>query len=148
MAFRAATPVMVAISLAISAGAAFAQFNEDTCKPYRHGEVRSQSPTMFCETREDAQAYIDLIELRRTNKISVEEGRKALAEFRMTRECVYALTSHISRRTLHKATEEAPYCKKLGFPATKWPSLIEAELSGDGAKIWIITYADVPPEGN
>lgn len=145
MTFRLPSVIAVASVVGLLASPASAQFDEQTCKPYRHGETRAQTPTMFCEKKADALAYIDLMERRRTNQISLEDGRKALAEFRETRECVYALTSHISRHTLHQGSEKAPYCQKLGFGATKWPSLIEAELTGDGGIIWVITHAIVPP---
>lgn len=142
---RTASALTAAILLAMAAAPAFAQFDEVACKPYKHGELREQTPTMFCEKKADALAYIELMEKRRTEQISLEDGRKALAEFRKTRECIYAFTSHVSRQTLHKASEAAPYCRKAGFDATKWPSLVEAELSEDGTKIWVITHAVVPP---
>lgn len=125
-----------------------AQFDALTCAPYIHGEEKKSVPTFFCAKREDAEAYIDLMEKRRLNQITRTEGQKLLKQLSDTRECFHITTSHTSRKTLHQGADFAPHCKELGLKATKWPSLIEAELSGDQSKIWILTHAIVPPVKN
>lgn len=129
----------------IAATPTWAQFDVLTCSPYIHGELKKSVPTFFCAKKADAQSYIDIMEKRRLNKISQQESRKALSEFRKSRECFYITTSHISQRTLHQGAEAATYCKAIGFESTKWPSLIEAQLTGDKSLIWILTHAIVPP---
>ncbi len=136
------------VMILVHAWPASAQFDALTCAPYVHGEVKLKVPTFFCAKREDAEAYIDVMERRRLKKITREEGGKLLAEFQQTRECFHISTSHTSRRTLHQGVEPAPYCKSLGLNATQWPSLIEAELTGDKSKIWILTNALVPSVEN
>lgn len=123
----------------------YAQFSALTCAPYVHDELKEKVPTFFCVKKEDAFAYIELMEQNRLGKLSEKESRETLAGFRESKECFYVTTSHTSRRTLHQGTETAPYCKKVNFEATKWPSLIEAELLDDGSLIWILTNALVPP---
>lgn len=136
------------VMISILSWPALAQFDGLTCAPYVHGKVKLKVPTFFCTKREDANAYIDVMERRRLKKITREEGGKLLVEFQQTRECFHIVTSHTSRRTLHQGGQTAPYCKSLGLEATKWPSLIEAELTGDKSKIWILTNALVPPIEN
>tara|TARA_E500000331_G_scaffold87521_1_gene83086 strand:- start:105 stop:578 length:474 start_codon:yes stop_codon:yes gene_type:complete len=126
----------------------WAQYDALTCAPYVHGEAKLKVPTFFCAKREDAEAYIDVMERRRLKKITRKEGGKLIAEFQRTRECFHIATSHTSRRTLHQGVGAAPHCQTLGLKSTKWPSLIEAELTGDKSKIWILTNALVPPIKN
>ena len=123
---------------------AVAQFDALTCAPYKHGEIKRNVPTFFCSKKQDAEAYIDIMEKRRSKKISATEAQDFLIKFRANRECFHVATSHISKRTLHQGAGNASYCGSLGLKATKWPSLIEAELSGDKSRIWILTHAIVP----
>ena len=127
---------------------ALAQFDALTCAPYKHGEIKRNVPTFFCSKKEDAEAYVKIMEKRRSERISVKEAQNSLIKFRANRECFHVATSHISKRTLHQGAGSAPYCNSLGFKATKWPSLIEAELSGDKSRIWILTHAIVPEVEN
>ena len=130
--------------ISFSAQGAVAQFDALTCSPYEHGKIKRNVPTFFCAKRGDAEAYIALMEKRRLGKISMQEAQTTLVEFRSTRDCFHIATSHISKRTLHQGKGSASYCNTLGLKATKWPSLIEAELSGDKSSIWILTHAIVP----
>ncbi|MGB0553442.1 MAG: hypothetical protein ACPGQV_12880 [Alphaproteobacteria bacterium] len=140
--------LIIILMISILSWPASAQYDALTCAPYVHGEAKLKVPTFFCAKREDAEAYIDVMERRRLKKITRKEGGRLLAEFQQTRECFHIATSHTSRRTLHQGVEAAPHCKSLGLKATKWPSLIEAELTGDKSKIWILTNALVPPVEN
>jgi hypothetical protein len=137
--------LILIVMISILSWSASAQFDALTCAPYVHGEAKLKVPTFFCTKREDADAYINVMERRRLKKITREEGGKLLMDFQQTRECFNIVTSHTSRRTLHQSFETAPYCKSLGLEATKWPSLIEAELTGDNSQIWVLTNALVPP---
>ena len=102
-------------------------------------------PTFFCAKREDAEAYIDLMRKRRLNQISDKQAHRTLLDIRSTRECFLVSTSHMSTRTLHRGEGNASYCNAIDLKATKWPSLIEAVLTGDKSKIWSLTHALVPP---
>lgn len=131
--------------LVFNADGALAEFNALTCAPYKHGDIKKNVPTFFCAKREDAEAYIDLMRKRRLNQISDNEAHRTLLDFRSTRECFHVATTHISTRTLHQGEGSASYCNSIDLKATKWPSLIEAVLTGDKSKIWILTHAIVPP---
>ncbi len=131
--------------IVFNATGALAEFNALTCAPYKHGEIKQNVPTFFCAKREDAEAYIDLMRKRRLNEISDKEAHRTLLEFRSTRECFHVATTHMSTRTLHQGEGSASYCDAISLKATKWPSLIEAILTGDKSKIWILTHAIVPP---
>ena len=137
--------MVICCALVFSATAAFAEFNALTCAPYKHGEVKRNVPTFFCAKQEDAEAYIDLMQKRRLNKITDKEAHLTLLEFRDTRECFHVATTHMSTRTLHQGEGSASHCDAIDLKATKWPSLIEAVLTGDKSKIWILTHAIVPP---
>ena len=118
--------------LVFNADGALAEYNALTCAPYKHGDIKKNVSTFFCAKRKDAQAYIDLMRKRRLNQISDNEAHRTLADFRST-------------RTLHQGEGSASYCNSIDLKATKWPSLIEAVLTGDKSKIWILTHAIVPP---
>ena len=131
--------------LVFNANGALAEFNALTCAPYKHGDIKKNVPTFFCAKREDAEAYIDLMRKRRLNQISDKQAHRTLLDFRSTRECFHVATTHMSTRTLHQGEGSASYCNAIDLKATKWPSLIEAVLTGDKSKIWILTHAIVPP---
>ena len=137
--------LILILIISILSWPASARYDALSCAPYVHGETKLKVPTFFCTKREDAEAYIDVMERRRLKKITRKEGGQLLAEFQQTRECFHVATSHTSRRTLHQGVGSAAHCKTLGLKATKWPSLIEAKLTGDKSKIWILTNALVPP---
>ena len=122
-----------------------AQQNVMDCRPYMHGDLRPNSLAFFCLKEEGARAYIAVFEGKRTGELTKQQARERFTALQGIHDCIFAEVSHISRRTVIKATGPAPYCKKFGKPATVWPSLVEAELSGDGAQIWVLTNALVPP---
>ena len=126
---------------------AIAESTPIACQPYVHGKLRETLPTFFCLKREDANAFIELMEARRLEKISQKEARIRMAEFQSTKECFFFATQHTSIRTVHQGQEAGKICDSFGMGSTKWPSLIEAELAGDQSTIWVLTNAIVPPVG-
>ena len=137
-------PLIAVLMTSLPSAPLFAQGMPISCKPYVHGELREKLPTFFCPQKADALSYIELMERRRTEELTREEAQKVLAEFQRTRECFYVETSHVSRRTIHQGVGDSKLCEAQGLGATEWPSLIEAELSGDGTTIWVLTNALVP----
>jgi hypothetical protein len=127
------------------AGPASTQVSVLNCKPYVHGELRKNSATFFCTEKKHATDYLDILDGRRLESIDSEEAGRRIAKLRNKSDCYYIAVTHKSRITLRQGTEPSEYCKDLGFGATRWPSLVEAELTGDGATIWVITNAIVPP---
>ena len=106
---------------------------------------RKNSATFFCTEKKHATDYLDILDGRRLESIDSEEAGRRIAKLRNKSDCYYIAVTHKSRITLRQGTEPSEYCKDLGFGATRWPSLVEAELTGDGATIWVITNAIVPP---
>ncbi len=115
------------------------------CRPYVHGKLRENSVTFFCLEEKAARAYLRVFDRRRAKEITREEAERLLLRYRDEYSCLFGPVSHISRRTLVQGSESAPLCRRTGEKATKWPSLVEAELSGDGTPIWVLTNAIVPP---
>ena len=124
---------------------AIAKSTPIACQPYVHGKLRKSLPTFFCLRKEDATAFIELLEDQRLKRISEENAKVRMAEFQSTKECFFVATQHTSIRTLHQGQEPAKICSSFGLGSTKWPSLLEARLSGDQSTIWVLTNAIVPP---
>lgn len=124
---------------------AIAESTEIDCQPNVYGKLRETLPTFFCLKRKYANAFIELMEARRLEKISQKEARIRMAEFQSTTECVFVATQHTSIRTFHQGQEAGKIGDSFGIGSTKWPSLIEAELTGDQSTIWVLTNAIVPP---
>ena len=126
---------------------AIAKSTPISCQPYVHGKLRKSVPTFFCLKKEDAKAFIKLLEDQRLKRISEKDATVRSAEFQSTKECFFVVTQHTSIRTLHKGREPGTICSSVGLGSTKWPSLLEARLSGDQSTIWVLTNAIVPPVG-
>ena len=135
----------LAAMMTLPAVEAAAQQNVMDCRPYVHGNLRQNSLAFFCLKEESARVYFAVFEGERKGELTKQQARERFADLQGKHDCIFAEVSHISRRTVIKATESAPYCEKFGKQATEWPSLIEAELSGDSAQIWVLTNAVVPP---
>ena len=137
----AVAAAMVGASIEI----AIAESTEIDCQPNVYGKLRETPPTFFCLKRKYANAFIELIEARRLEKISQKEALIRMAEFQLTTECFFVATQRTSIRTVHQGQEAGKICDSFGMGSTKWPSLIEAELAGDQSTIWVLTNAIVPP---
>ena len=81
---------------------AIAESTPIACQPYVHGKLREMLPTFFCLKREDANAFIELMEARRLEKISQKKARIRMAEFQSTKECFFVATQHTSPQEQHQ----------------------------------------------
>jgi len=132
-------------SYAFDLPSAFGQSTPIACQPYVHGELRETLPTFFCLKKEDANAFVQLLEDRRLKRISDKQAKARMSTFQATKECYFVATQHTSVRTVHQGQEPGKICDSFGLGSTKWPSLVEAQLAGDRSTIWVLTNAIVPP---
>lgn len=143
--FRKTWLLLIATAIGADIDIAIANSTPIACQPYVHGKLRKPLPTFFCMKKEDASAFIELLKDQRLKRISQKDAALHLAEYQSTKECFFVTTQHTSIRTVHQEKEPGSICNSLGLGSTKWPSLLEARLSGDQSTIWVLTNAMVPP---
>ena len=83
----------------------------------------------------------------RSDDVEITNQNEILSNAPEQKEGFFVVTQHTSIRTLHKGREPGTICSSVGLGSTKWPSLLEARLSGDQSTIWVLTNAIVPPVG-